>query len=42
MLSMGPNHQDFVSQYKYLGVLVKEHFDFSVMVKAVAKSLAEH
>ena len=29
---------DFVSQYKYLGVMLKKHFDLSVMIKAVAKS----
>ena len=34
----GTDSLDFVSQYKYLGVMLNEHFDLSVMVKAVAKS----
>ena len=34
----GTDSLDFVSQYKYLGVMLDEHLDLSVMVTAVAKS----
>ena len=34
----GTDSLDFVSQYKYLGGMLNEHLDLSVMVKAVAKS----
>ena len=34
----GTNSLDFVSQYKYLRVMLNEPLDLSVMVKAVAKS----
>ena len=38
MFECGTDSLDFVSQYKYLGVMLNENLDLSVMLKAVAKS----